>query len=153
MNGVNKMQKIDDVLQTGREILTKSNIDTREARLFLAEAMNVSISDLIKHDLCADDVVAKYLVMLEKRVNDIPFAYIVRHKEFMKLDFVVNENVLIPRDDTEILVEEALKYNKNKILDMCTGSGCIAISLAYYSKPTAEVTAVDISEDALSVAK
>lgn len=155
MNGVIKMQerKINDVLQIGRAILSKSNIDTREARLFLAEALNVSITDLIKLTSCSDDAFAKYLVMLEKRVNDIPFAYIVGHKEFMKLDFIVNENVLIPRGDTEILVEEALKYRKNKILDMCTGSGCIAISLAYYLKNKADVTAVDISEEALNVAK
>ena len=153
MNGVNKMRKINDVLQMGREILAKSNIDTREARLLLAEALNVSATDLIKLTSCSDDTVAKYLVMLEKRVNDIPFAYIVGHKEFMKLDFIVNENVLIPRGDTEILVEEALKYKKNKILDMCTGSGCIAISLAYYLENEADVTAVDVSEAALNVAK
>lgn len=153
MNGVNKMRKINDVLQMGREILAKSNIDTREARLLLAEALNVSATDLIKLTSCSDDTVAKYLVMLEKRVNDIPFAYIVGRKEFMKLDFIVNENVLIPRGDTEILVEEALKYKKNKILDMCTGSGCIAISLAYYLENKADVTAVDVSEAALNVAK
>lgn len=152
-NGVNKMRKINDVLQMGREILAKSNIDTREARLLLAEALNVSYGDLIKITSCSDEAIAKFLVMLEKRVNDIPFAYIVGHKEFMKLDFNVNENVLIPRGDTEILVEEALKYNKNKILDMCTGSGCIAISLAYYLENKADVTAVDISEAALDVAK
>ncbi|MBR4111205.1 MAG: peptide chain release factor N(5)-glutamine methyltransferase [Clostridia bacterium] len=147
------MQKINDVLQMGREILSKSNIDTREARLLLAEALNVLYGDLIKISSCSDEEVAKYLVMLEKRVNDIPFAYIVGHKEFMKLDFIVNENVLIPRGDTEILVEEALKYRKNKILDMCTGSGCIAISLAYYLENKADVTAVDISEEALHVAR
>ncbi|MBO5178866.1 MAG: peptide chain release factor N(5)-glutamine methyltransferase [Clostridia bacterium] len=146
-------RKINDVLKIGREILDKSNIDAREARLLLAEALNVSAIDLIKLTSCSDDDFAKYLVMLEKRVNDVPFAYIVGHKEFMKLDFIVNENVLIPRGDTEILVEEALKYNKNKILDMCTGSGCIAVSLAHYQKNNVKVTAVDISEEALNVAK
>ena len=146
-------RKINDVLQVGRELLAKNNIDMREARLLLAEAINVSLTDLIKLNFCSDDMFAKYLIMLEKRVNDIPFAYIVGHKEFMKLDFVVNENVLIPRADTEMLVEEALKYRKNKILDMCTGSGCIAISLAYYLENKADMTAVDISEEALNVAK
>ena len=70
----------------------------------------------------------------------------------MKLNFIVNKNVLIPREDTEILVLEALKQGKTKILDLCTGSGCIAISLAKYLN-NAQVDASDISTRALSVAK
>lgn len=146
------MQKIESVLQMGKEILKRNDIDIREARLLLAHALKVSVSDLIKIDYCTDEQVEDFLTMLEKRVNNIPFAYIVGHKEFMKLDFIVNENVLIPRADTEILVEEALKCNKRKILDMCTGSGCIAISLAYYLED-ALVTASDISFEALKIAR
>ena len=74
----------------------------------------------------------------------------------MKLNFFVNENVLIPRQDTEILVEEVISIakniNANKILDMCTGSGAIAVSLAKYL-PQTEIVAVDISSDALKIAK
>lgn len=146
------MQKIENVLQMGKEILKRNDIDIREARLLLAHALKVSASDLIKIDYCEDEQVENFLVMLEKRVSSIPFAYIVGHKEFMKLDFMVNENVLIPRADTEILVEEAIKCNKRKILDMCTGSGCIAISLAYYLEE-ANITASDISFEALKIAK
>lgn len=70
----------------------------------------------------------------------------------MKLKFFVNNNVLIPREDTEILVQEAISLNKKSILDMCTGSGCIAISLAKYIDGSF-VEAVDISENALKLAK
>lgn len=74
------------------------------------------------------------------------------YKEFMKLRFFVNDNVLIPREDTEILVQEAIELNKKSILDMCTGSGCIAISLAKYIEG-AIVDAVDISKEALELAE
>lgn len=70
----------------------------------------------------------------------------------MKLRFFVNDNVLIPREDTEILVQEAIELNKKSILDMCTGSGCIAISLAKYIEG-AIVDAVDISKEALELAE
>lgn len=145
-------ERIEKVLQMGKEILKRNDIDIREARLLLAHVLKVSVSDLIKIDYCNSEQVGEFLTMLEKRVNNVPFAYIVGHKEFMKLDFFVNENVLIPRSDTEILVEEAIKCRKNKILDMCTGSGCIAISLAYYLE-NSKVTAADISFEALKVAR
>ena len=74
----------------------------------------------------------------------------------MKLNFFVDKNVLIPRQDTEILVEEVIKIaqktNAKKILDLCTGSGAIAVSLAKYL-PQSEITAIDISNDALKIAK
>ena len=81
--------------------------------------------------------------------------HITHTQEFMKMDFYVDENVLIPRPDTEILVEEVIniakKMDKPKILDLCTGSGAIAISIAK-NVPNAEVYAIDISEKALNVA-
>lgn len=98
----------------------------------------------------------KFFDGISKLSKDIPIEHITHKKEFMKLDFFVDENVLIPRQDTEILVEEVIeiakKINAKKILDLCTGSGAIAISLAKYL-PNTQVTALDISSKALEVAK
>ena len=92
----------------------------------------------------------KFRQMIEKRGQRIPLEYILGYTEFMGLKFKVNSKVLIPRQDTETLVEEALKTVKPgmKVLDMCTGSGCIAISLAVLGKPE-QMDAVDLSEKAL----
>lgn len=100
---------------------------------------------------------------IEKRSERIPLQHITGVQEFMGLPFSVNEHVLIPRQDTETLVEEVLgilKDGKNKtcrILDMCTGSGCILLSILYYANRVQDLqvegTGVDISEQALSIAK
>ncbi len=82
-----------------------------------------------------------------------PIEYITHNKEFMKMNFYVDENVLIPRADTETLVSQIIEnYTACNILDLCTGSGAIAISLAKYL-PGSNVTASDISKKALEVAK
>ena len=88
-------------------------------------------------------------------LQHIPVQYIVQEQEFMKLPFYVNEHVLIPQPDTEILVETIVEQYAGKdvtILDLCTGSGAIAISIAHYL-PKANIVATDISQDALEVAK
>lgn len=97
----------------------------------------------------------KYMALVNKRADKIPLQHITGCQEFMGFNFKVNEKVLIPRQDTELLVEQAVDYigeNKMKVLDMCTGSGCIAISI-YKLCDNAKVTAVDISEEALKIAK
>lgn len=96
-----------------------------------------------------------YQEMLKKRAKRVPLQQILGTQNFMGLNFYVDENVLIPRQDTETLVERVLKdYPKKELslLDMCTGSGCIAISLALLGGYK-DVTAVDLSEQALKVAK
>lgn len=95
-----------------------------------------------------------YLSCIMKRADRIPLQHITNEQEFMGLGFFVNEHVLIPRQDTETLVEEVLRYLHDgmKILDMCTGSGCILLSLLKYSN-ACEGVGVDISADALEVAK
>lgn len=98
----------------------------------------------------------KYFKNVEKIAKGLPLQHITHQQEFMKMNFYVNKYVLIPRADTEILVEEVLqiakKINAKKILDLCTGSGAIAISLAKYIKDS-QITATDISNEALEVAK
>lgn len=98
----------------------------------------------------------KFFDGISKLSKGVPIEHITHNKEFMKLDFFVDENVLIPRQDTEVLVEEVIKIAQKikarKILDLCTGSGAIAISLAKYL-PNTEITALDISYKALEVAK
>lgn len=94
-----------------------------------------------------------YESYIKRRLERIPMQYIIGEQEFMGLTFEVNENVLIPRQDTEILVELALLACEDAdVLDVCTGSGCIAISIAKLSK-VRSMTALDISEQALMIAK
>ena len=99
----------------------------------------------------------KYMELVGIRASKIPLQHITGSQEFMGLDFKVNEDVLIPRQDTELLVENAITYIKSvkgnvDVLDMCTGSGCIAISIDRLCE-NAKVTAVDFSQKALVVAK
>lgn len=92
--------------------------------------------------------------IVEKRLERIPVQHLTGHQEFMGIDFLVSPAVLVPRQDTEILVEQAEKALKPgmKVLDMCTGSGCIAVSLAVRNAGVC-VCASDISEGALAIAK
>lgn len=100
----------------------------------------------------------RYLELAAKREMRIPVQHLTGTQEFMGMNFHVNEHVLVPRQDTEILVEEAEGFIRSrkeenlKVLDMCTGSGCIAISLKVRN-PQIECEAADISEEALKVAK
>ena len=96
----------------------------------------------------------EYEVLLRKRAEHIPLQYITGSQEFMGLEFKVNSQVLIPRQDTETLVEEALKVLEPgmNVLDLCTGSGCIIVSLMKY-KEGLTGTASDISKQAILVAK
>lgn len=148
---------IKEALEVGKMLLRKNNIEEREARLLLAHAMGIDFNGLVVKEFCTDEEYKSFLYYLEERISGKPYAYIVGYKEFMKLKFKVSSDVLIPREDTEILVEEVIndfeKKKNIKILDMCTGSGCIAISLAKYLDSTCRVDAVDLSINALKVAK
>lgn len=95
-----------------------------------------------------------YRMVIEKRASRIPLQHITGEQEFMGLPFQVNEHVLIPRQDTEILVEEAMRHlgDGMRILDLCTGSGCILLSLLKYSNEC-EGVGIDISEEALKTAR
>lgn len=109
---------------------------------------------LINADKEADgNLSPKYMMLVNLRCTRMPLQYIIGKAYFMGLEFKVTQDVLIPRFDTEVLVEEAMKYvdEDTEVLDMCTGSGCIGISLSVHKK--CSVTAVDISQAALEIAK
>lgn len=150
---------IKETLTKGMIMLKSNNIESPKlkARLLLQYILKKSRQYLIVYD---NEEVGKkeqweYFVNIEKLTKGVPLQHITHTQEFMKMDFYVNENVLIPRPDTEILVEEVIQIartmDKPRILDLCTGSGAIAISIAKYV-PNAVVYAVDISEKALEVA-
>jgi len=151
---------IKEMLSKGMIMLKGNNVDSPKlkARLLLQYILKKPRQYLIVYD---NEEVGKkeqweYFVNIEKLTNGVPLQHITHHQEFMRMDFYVDENVLIPRPDTEILVEEVIKIaskmEQPKILDLCTGSGAIAISIAK-NVPNAEVYAIDISQKAIEVAK
>lgn len=155
---------INDLLIYGRKYLLNTEIENipLKVRLLLEHILNMNKFELVINHTqnIPEDKVREFRGGLEKIKNNTPIQYITNKQEFMKLNFYVDENVLIPQPDTEILVEEVIKYVntiKNsaspvKILDLCTGSGAIAVSLAKYIE-NCEITASDISNKALQIAK
>jgi release factor glutamine methyltransferase len=152
---------------TIREVLNKATIELKgenidspklKARLLLQFILKKNRQYLMVYDEkeLTKMQTQKYFNFIDKIKKGTPMQHITHQQEFMKMDFYVDENVLIPRPDTEILVEEVIsiakKIRAKKILDLCTGSGAIAVSLAKYIK-NSEITAVDISSKALSIAK
>lgn len=109
---------------------------------------------LRQNDAMDEESYAKYQEALRRRASHIPLQHITGEQDFMGLTFRVNEHVLIPRQDTETLVEQTLKEipEGSRILDLCTGSGCVIISLVVLGKELAGV-GVDISDEALAVAR
>lgn len=152
---------IKEALAYAGDILKSGNIQApvREAGVLLAFVMKKDLSYIYAHpeENLPEALEHEYMDAVEKRSNRMPFQYITNHQEFMSLDFYVNRNCLIPRSDTEILVEAALKVIKKykapvRVLDVGTGSGAIAVSIAYYNENTV-IDAIDISESALQVAE
>ena len=150
--------KYRDLYSQGIETLSSENIpDAKvDARILLEYACKTDRNALFLHgDMEVKDEDEKtYLELLSKRIMHIPLQYLTGEQEFMGLTYKVNESVLIPRQDTECLVEIVLKHLHDgmRILDMCTGSGCILISLLHYSNDC-EGVGVDLSEEALNVAR
>lgn len=150
---------IKDALNKATVMLKGENLDSpkMKARLLLQDVLNKPRQYLLVHDeeIINEDLLNKYFYNVEKVKKGTPIEHITHIKEFMKMNFYVNKNVLIPRQDTETLVEESIKIakriNAKKILDLCTGSGAIAVSIAKYIDG-AEVVATDISREALRVA-
>lgn len=144
--------------QIGKEQLQKAGITDAEldARLLLEFICHTDRNALYAHgdQEIEEEKMHDFLQLIEKRAVHIPLQHLTGEQNFMGLDFLVNEHVLIPRQDTEILVEEIMRdlHDGIRILDMCTGSGCILLSLLHYSNDCVGV-GVDVSEDALAVAR
>ena len=152
---------IKEALDFGKKYLNEKNIDdsTLKCKVVLSEILSVQKEFLIIYDLqnLNKNQETKYKEFLVRLADNEPLQYIINRQEFMKLNFFVDNNVLIPQPDTEILVEKIIEISKStnkklKILDLCTGSGAIAISLAK-NIINSEIYASDISKEALNIAK
>ena len=143
--------------EKGSRILNEAGIEesTLDARLLLEAVCGTDRNDLLVHgeQPVEPEAEEKYLNWIRQRAEHIPLQQLTGEQDFMGLTFSVNEHVLIPRQDTEILVEEVLKelHDGMRVLDMCTGSGCILLSLLHYSNDC-EGLGVDLSAEALEVA-
>lgn len=152
-----KSTTIRDVLKTVSLTLAGEGFAEaeREAQYMAAHILDCNLGEVsLKRNEIVDEVkLDKLARFIDRRIKREPLQYILGETEFMGFPFKVTSDVLIPRPETEILVEEALKVEgAEKILDLCTGSGCIAVSLAKLYKG-ASIVAIDISKSALKVAK
>lgn len=131
-----------------------------DAEVLLAHARNCQRINLYTsfHDEPSPEERAKYKALVLRRKEGEPVAYLVGHQEFYSLDFEINSAVLIPRSETEYAVVAVIDHLKSnpahpwRVADVCTGSGCIAIAIAKHA-PASHITAIDLSPDALAVAK
>ncbi len=159
--------KIQELRNIGRNKLVEKNIEDVFIKIdiLLQYLLKMNKTELIvnQEKEISRVIENKYLKCIEEIINGKPIQYITKTQEFMNLKFYVDENVLIPQPDTEILVEEAIKKINEikkektiKVLDMCTGSGAIAIAIKKYANEInkeVEVYATDISEAAIKIAK
>ena len=154
------MQTFHELLTQGIQLLMNAGIEEArlDAWLLLEYTADISRAWYYAHPEAEvnEEIVSEYLSLCQKRAEHIPLQHLTHQACFMGYDFYVDERVLVPRQDTEVLAEEALHQLRNirnpRILDMCTGSGCLLLSLLM-ELPDAIGTGVDISEAALAVAE
>jgi release factor glutamine methyltransferase len=151
---------IVEVLKLSADYLHKHGSDSPrlDAELLLAHALGLRRLDLyLKFDRAlSESELSAYRALVAQRAKSEPVAYLVGHKEFMGLEFVVTPAVLVPNPDTEVLVQRAVAIAREstdllRVADVGTGSACIAIAIAHYA-PNTEVWASDLSREALDVA-
>ena len=150
----------NEILKKGENFLKKKKIQNPnlDVELILSKVLNRNREEIIlnlDNKLKNTDII-KFKYYLLRRCQNEPMAYILGYKYFWKHKFLTNKSVMIPRPETELVVEETLKYLQNdkskKILDIGTGSGCIVVSLVK-ERPKCTATAIDISINAINVAK
>ncbi len=151
--------KIKELIMYGKNLLTANNIEDANliSKLLAEFILNMSKAQILVNDKkeISEDEKTRYYLALIEIIQGMPIQYITNNQEFMKLNFYVDKDVLIPQPDTEILVEEVINIINDtsvKVLDICTGSGCIGTSIAKYTKNTT-ITMSDISSRALNIAK
>jgi release factor glutamine methyltransferase len=156
---LNEFVRIDAALADAIERLGPVSDSPRlDAELLLARALDVPRSYLFAHpeDVLDPNAVGRFSEVVDRRADGVPLAYITGEKEFWSMTLFVNPDTLVPRPETEILVDQALmripRRATLKILDLGTGSGAIALALAK-ERPLCEITATDISDAALSTAR
>ena len=158
------MQTLESLLKKGTTILKDNGLEEAglDAWLLLEFKTGKNRAYYFAHgdEPVSDETAAEYLTLIDRRAGHIPVQQLTHQAFFMGYEFYVNENVLIPRQDTEVLVETALDVCKQeqmgeiRLLDMCTGSGCILLSLLHELKPrTVTGVGVDLSKEALCVAE
>jgi len=156
------MNTYNDIYLDSRRRLRAAGVEAHdlEARLIVAHASGKTREELLTSSrlFVTDAVILRSVEeMIERRLGGEPVAYIVGEWEFYGMPLIVNESVLIPRIDTEILAEAAIKMMKRRgwqtrIIDLCAGSGCLGLAVAAHV-PTCRVVLADISEQALAVCR
>ena len=135
-------------------MLAAAGIEAREARLLLAEVAGVSVARLASagDEDVPFEVEDAFLRLAERRRAGEPVAYLLGRKEFYGLELAVSPAVLVPRPETELLVDLAREHRPARVLDLCTGSGAVALAIKRHC-PSARVVATDLSPEAITVAR
>lgn len=149
---------ISELINKGSKFLKNNNIPSYliDAELILSKSLDISREKFLSLDdtNVEDKIISNFNKLIARRVKKEPIAYIFEKKEFWSLDFIVNKDTLIPRPETELLIECLVKYYKNKkifILDIGTGSGCIILSILKELKKSKGI-GIDVSKKAIKVA-
>ena len=155
------MATITETIRALQRTFAEAGIDTArlDAELLIGHVLGMNRTMLLAHlrDPVPDAVIPAVQALAERRIGGEPVAYILGRKEFLGHDFIVTQAVLTPRPETELLVEWAVQWLSQRpeatVVDVGTGSGAIAVGVALNTPPTVSITAIDISDDALAVAR